>query len=95
MRREGRPAARLFAALGGVGGCDGRRLFVGARAGGSRWRGCRERLIGAGAGAANCAAVGSAAPARCARGGAAKALYVWFLANAPSQKCTQHQLYSQ
>lgn len=30
MRREGRPAARLFAALGGVGGCDGRCLFVGA-----------------------------------------------------------------
>lgn len=36
--------------------------------GGSRWRGCRERLIGAGAGAANCAAVGSAAFTRCARG---------------------------
>ena len=34
MRREGRPAARLFAALGGVGGCDGGCLFVGARAGG-------------------------------------------------------------
>ena len=29
MRREGCPAARLFAALGGVGGCDGRCLFVG------------------------------------------------------------------
>ena len=28
-------------------------------------------------------------------GRAAKALYVWFLANAPSQKYTQHQLYSQ
>ena len=36
----------------------------------AQWRGCREPLIGAGAGAANCAAVGSAAPARCARGGA-------------------------
>ena len=71
MRREGCPAARPFVALGGVGGCDGRCLFVGACGAGAVARfGCRERLIGAGAGAANCAAVGSAAPARCARGGA-------------------------
>lgn len=28
-------------------------------------------------------------------GRATKALYVWFLPNAPSQKYTQHQLYSQ
>lgn len=29
MRREGRPAARLFAALGGVGGCDGGACLLG------------------------------------------------------------------
>lgn len=52
---------------GGVGGCDGVSVCWGVW-GGSRWRGCRERLIGAGAGAANCAAVGSAAFTRCARG---------------------------
>ena len=67
MRREGCPAARLFAALGGVGGCDGGVCLWGC-VGRAQWRGCRERLIGAGAGAANCAAVWSAAFTRCARG---------------------------
>lgn len=52
MRREGCPAARLFAALGGVGGCDGGVCLLGC-VGRAQWRGCRERLIGAGAGAAN------------------------------------------
>ena len=65
MRREGCLAARLFAACG-VAWADA--MGVSVCWGGSRWRGCRERLIGAGAGAANCAAVGSAAFTRCARG---------------------------
>ena len=45
------------------------RLFVGACGVGAVAR-PRGQLIGAGAGAANCAAVGSAAFTRCARGGA-------------------------
>lgn len=70
MRREGRPAARLFAACG-VAWADAMGVSVCWGASGrAQWRGCRELLIGAGAGAANCAAVGSAAFTRCARGGA-------------------------
>ena len=65
MRREGCLAARLFAACG-VAWADAMGVSVCWGVwGGSRWR---ERLIGAGAGAANCAAVGSAAFTRCARG---------------------------
>ena len=58
MRREGCLAARLFAACG-VAWADAMGVSVCWSVGRAQWRGCRERLIGAGAGAANCAAVGS------------------------------------